>query len=95
VTQAGERHRITMVWLRSDAGAIPPKVLEAYPDTRRLVADPAAVAPCLPADAGTKHTDHLYMVDPNRNLMMRFPKNPNPSKIKADVTKLLKWSSIG
>jgi hypothetical protein len=29
VTQAGERHRLTMVWLRSDAGAIPPKVLEA------------------------------------------------------------------
>jgi len=95
VTQAGERHRLTMVWLRSDAGAVPPKVLEAYPDTRRLVADPAAVAAWLPADAGTKDSDHLYMVDPNGNLMMRFPKNPNPSKIKADVTKLLKWSSIG
>ncbi|KVC42720.1 SCO family protein [Burkholderia diffusa] len=95
VTQAGERHRITMVWLRSDAGAVPPKVLEAYPDTRRLVADPAAVAAWLPADAGTKDSDHIYMVDPNGNLMMRFPKNPNPSKIKTDVTKLLKWSSIG
>lgn len=95
VTQAGERHRLTMVWLRSDAGAIPPKVLEAYPDTRRLVADPAAVAAWLPADAGTTDSDHLYLVDPNGNLMMRFPKNPNPSKIKTDVTKLLKWSSIG
>jgi len=95
VTQAGERHRITMVWLRSDAGAVPQKVLDAYPDTRRLVADPAAVAAWLPADSGTQDTDHLYLVDPNGNLMMRFPKDPNPSKIKTDVTKLLKWSSIG
>ena len=31
VTQAGERHRLTMVWLRSDAGAMPQKVLDAYP----------------------------------------------------------------
>ena len=95
VTQAGERHRLTMVWLRSDAGQVPEKVRAAYPDTRELVADPAAVAAWLPADAGTQASDHLYLVDPNGNLMMRFPKDPNPSKIKADVTKLLKWSSIG
>ncbi|MGU7771475.1 SCO family protein [Burkholderia sp. MR1-5-21] len=95
VTQAGERHRITMVWLRSDAGPVPEKVDAAYPDTLKLIADPAAVAAWLPADAGTQDTDHIYMVDPNGNLMMRFPKDPNPSKIKGDVTKLLKWSSIG
>jgi len=94
-TQAGERQRITTVWLRSDAGPIPQKVSDAYPDTRKFVADPAAVAAWLPADAGTQVSDHIYMVDPNGNLMMRFPKNPNPSKIKGDVTKLLKWSSIG
>ena len=94
-TQAGERQRITTVWLRSDTGPIPQNVSDAYPDTRKLVADPAAVAAWLPADAGTQVSDHIYMVDPNGNLMMRFPKNPNPSKIKGDVTKLLKWSSIG
>lgn len=95
VTQAGERHRITMVWLRSDAAAVPAVIDRAYPDTRKLIADPAAVAAWLPADAGTQVSDHIYMVDPNGNLMMRFPKDPNPSKIKGDVTKLLKWSSIG
>ncbi|WP_179401179.1 SCO family protein [Burkholderia guangdongensis] len=94
-TQAGERERITTVWLRSDANPIPDKVSAAYPDTRKLVADPAAIAAWLPADAGTQDTDHIYLVDPNGNLMMRFPKNPDPSKIKRDVTKLLKWSSIG
>ena len=73
----------------------PDVIQKAYPDTNMLIADPAQVSAWLPADSGTKVTDHIYMVDPNGNLMMRFPKDPNPSKIKGDVTKLLKWSSIG
>jgi cytochrome oxidase Cu insertion factor (SCO1/SenC/PrrC family) len=94
-TQAGERHRLTMVWLRSDAAPVPDVITRAYPDTRQLSADSAELAKWLPVDAGTQVSDHIYMVDPNGNLMMRFPKNPDPSKIKRDVTKLLKWSSIG
>ncbi|PTB21299.1 cytochrome C oxidase subunit I [Trinickia symbiotica] len=94
-TQAGERERIAMVWLRTDAGAVPDVIKGAYPDTRMLVADPAAIAAWLPAEPDSRDTDHIYLVDPNGNLMMRFPKDPNPSKIKGDVTKLLKWSSIG
>ncbi|CAN7514911.1 cytochrome C oxidase subunit I [Trinickia sp. LjRoot230] len=94
-TQAGERQRIVMVWLRTDANAVADAIKTAYPDTRMLVADPATVASWLPVDAGTRDTDHIYLVDPNGNLMMRFPKDPNPGKIKGDVTKLLKWSSIG
>jgi len=27
--------------------------------------------------------------------MMRFPKDPEPEKIKDDLAKLLKWSRIG
>ena len=76
-------------------GKVADVIQTAYPDTNMLVADPAQVSAWLPADQGTRVTDHIYMVDPNGNLMMRFPKDPNPSKIKGDVTKLLKWSSIG
>ncbi|WP_042299398.1 SCO family protein [Paraburkholderia kururiensis] len=94
-TQAGERERIVNVWLRTDAQRVPAPVQGAYDDTEMLIADPSAVSAWLPADAGTTVTDHIYMVDPNGNLMMRFPKDPDPSKIKGDVTKLLKWSSIG
>jgi hypothetical protein len=94
-TQAGERERIATVWLRTDAGAVPDAIKAAYPDTRMLVADMAALAAWLPVEANTHDTDHIYLVDPNGNLMMRFPKDPDPSKIKGDVTKLLKWSSIG
>lgn len=95
VTQGGERERLVTVWLRTDANPVPDVIRTAYPDTGKFIADPAALAAWLPVDAGTQLTDHIYMVDPNGNLMMRFPKDPNPGKIKGDVTKLLKWSSIG
>ena len=94
-TQGAERERIVTVWLRTDDAPVSPVVRRAYPDTRMMRADPAALAAWLPATGTTSIADHIYMVDPNGNLMMRFPSQPNPSKIKGDVTKLLKWSSIG
>ena len=94
-TQAGERERIVNVFLRTDPGKVPDVVDNAYKDTEMLIADPKEVSAWLPADQGTQITDHIYMVDPNGNLMMRFPKDANPSKIKGDVTKLLRNSGIG
>ncbi len=93
--QGLERGRVVEVWLRTDAGPVAPVIRHAYPDTRMLVADPAQLAAWLPVDAGTQLGDHIFIVDPNGNLMMRFPKNPDPSRIRVDVTKLLKWSGIG
>jgi hypothetical protein len=94
-TQGPERDRVLEVWLRTDSSSVSGVIQKAYPDTKKLIADPAALAAWLPVDAGTTLTDHIFVVDPNGNLMMRFPKDPNPSKIKGDITKLLKWSSIG
>jgi len=94
-TQGAERERIVTVWLRTDDAPVPEVVRRAYPDTRMVRADPSALAAWLPATGTTSIGDHIYMVDPNGNLMMRFPAQPDPSKIRSDVTKLLKWSSIG
>jgi len=97
VLQSAERERVVNVWLRTDAKPVSDVIRKAYPqpDTRMLVADPRALAQWLPAADGTKITDHIFLVDPNGNLMMRFPKNPDAKKINADVAKLLKWSRIG
>ncbi|MCG5077163.1 cytochrome C oxidase subunit I [Paraburkholderia sp. RG36] len=94
-TQGVERERVVTVWLRTDDAAVPAVVKTAYPDTRMLRADSTSVSAWLPATDKTKDTDHIYLVDPNGNLMMRFPEQPDPSKIKQDLTKLLKWSRIG
>ncbi len=94
-TQGEERERVQTVWLRTDDAPVAEVLKTAYPDTRMLSADPAALAQWLPATDATKDTDHIYLVDPNGNLMMRFPAHPDPSKIRSDITKLLKWSRIG
>ena len=39
--------------------------------------------------------DHIYLVDPLGNLMMRFPRDPDPSKMLKDLQRLLKYSGIG
>jgi cytochrome oxidase Cu insertion factor (SCO1/SenC/PrrC family) len=93
--QGVERERVVTVWLRTDETPVSEVLKTAYPDTRMLRADPGALARWMPATDATKVTDHIYVVDPNGNLMMRFPAHPDPSKVKVDVTKLLKWSRIG
>lgn len=95
VAQGGERDRVVTVWLKTDGGKVSDVIQKAYPDTGMLTADPAQLATWLPTADGTTLPDHIFVVDPNGNLMMRFPKDPNPNKIKGDLTKLLKWSSIG
>jgi cytochrome oxidase Cu insertion factor (SCO1/SenC/PrrC family) len=97
VLQSAERERVVNVWLRTDDRPVSDVIKAAYPqpDTRMLVANPAQVAAWLPAGEDSQLTDHIFLVDPNGNLMMRFPKNPDPAKIKADLAKLLKWSRIG
>jgi hypothetical protein len=49
----------------------------------------------LPVEPGGKADDHVYLIDPLGNLMMRFPKDADPSKVKKDIAKLLKASAIG
>ncbi len=49
----------------------------------------------LPAQPGARIEDSLFLVDPLGNLMMRFPKEPDPKKMSSDLKKLLKYSHIG
>ena len=38
--------------------------------------------------------DHIYLIDPIGNLMMRFPKNPDPAQMAKDIKRLLKVSQL-
>jgi hypothetical protein len=53
------------------------------------------VAKSLPVPPGTTAADHIYLIDPLGNLMMRFPPDPDPRKMYKDISKLLKASAIG
>jgi hypothetical protein len=87
--------RIERVWLITDATPVDTVLMRVVDGTHMLRADAAALAKWLPVEAGGKMDDHMYLIDPLGNLMMRFPKNPDPNKVKKDMGKLLKASAIG
>lgn len=93
--QGKEQDRIERVWLITDNEPIDTMLIRAYDGMHMLHADPAAVAKWLPVDPGSKAEDHIYLIDPLGNLMMRFPAEPEPRKMFKDIEKLLKASSIG
>lgn len=95
LTQGKEMGRIERVWLITDREPLDTVLMREYEGTRLLRADLPALQKWLPAETGASIVDHLYMIDPLGNLMMRFPREGDPNKIKKDLGKLLKASSIG
>jgi len=85
--------RVERVWVVTDDLVPNPRLLEAFEGTRLARAPGNAFAAEFPADVS--RSDHIYVVDPLGNLMMRFPRDPDPSKMLKDVQRLLKLSGIG
>ena len=93
--QGKEMERIERVWLITDEQPLETLLLRVNDGTRMLRAPAETVAKWLPVEQGGQASDHIYLIDPLGNLMMRFPKDPDPSKVKKDIGKLLKASAIG
>lgn len=93
--QGKEMDRVERVWLITDNEPLETVLMREYDGTHMLRAAAPAVQRWLPAAPGATVRDHLYMIDPLGNLMMRFPKDAEPNKIKKDLTRLLKASRIG
>ena len=72
-------------------GAAPDASLRAdFPDM--TFARPTRPAPVL---APTADPAHIYLVDPNGNVMMRWPAQPDYKRMKGDLDRLLRASQIG
>lgn len=93
--QGKEMNRIERVWLITDNEPLDTIVMREYDGTRMLRVSPEKLQAWLPAEQGGKVSDHIYIVDPLGNLMMRYPKDADPNKIKKDLSRLLKASRIG
>jgi len=87
--------RIERVWLVTDQTPLSIELMKWIDGTRILRVQRDAVAGWLPVEQGGKADDHLYLIDPLGNLMMRFPKNADPKQVSKDLGKLLKASAIG
>ena len=85
--QGKDQGRVERLWVITDGGAPRPEILAAFAGTRISRLRPEG----FPGDP----VDHIYLVDPLGNLMMRFPRDPDPSKMLKDLQRLLKYSQVG
>ena len=94
-TTGKEMDRVERVWLMTDEATPDNKLLAEHVGLQLLRAKTKDLEALFPTAAGNLMTDHVYLVDPLGNLMMRFPKEMDASKMKKDLIKLLKASRIG
>jgi cytochrome oxidase Cu insertion factor (SCO1/SenC/PrrC family) len=85
--QGKDMDRIERLWVLTDAGKPRADVLAASEGTR-VSSNGNYGFPGNPAD-------HIYLVDPLGNLMMRFPRDPDPSRMIKDLQRLMKYSRFG
>lgn len=89
-----EKDRLDWVWLRTDAEPLAEPLKAATAAATVLQVDPQALAAWLQPATGQRLQDHLYVVDPIGNWMMRFPANADPKQIKRDLDRLLRASAF-
>jgi len=92
LTQGKDMERIERAWLLDDGISPAAAALGDYKGTRVLTMDPALRGK-LPAIGSVR--DHIYLVDPLGNVMMRYPRDADPSRMKKDLARLLRASRIG
>jgi len=97
-----DRDRVDKVWLITDETALKPELRQALataPQVAALRLPRAVVQAWLKPAAGQSLEDHLYLVDPMGEWMMRMPATPDPSKVKRDLERLLRaaasWDTPG
>jgi hypothetical protein len=95
-TLGREKDRLDKVWLIADDTPPRAQTLDAIRTNTEITvlrAPKSALSAWLAPAAGRALTDHVYVVDPHGNWMMRSPAEPEPGKLKRDVEKLLRASA--
>ena len=91
-----DKDRLDWVWLVNDATSIAPALLPALKEATVLRVPPTELAQWLAPEKGHTLEEHLYLVDPLGNWMMRFPANLDAqaaTKVKRDLDRLLRAAS--
>lgn len=97
-----EKDRLDKLWLVNDGVPAQPQAVQAMQAAGAagvLSVPQAALSQWLAPAEGKRLEDHLYIVDPLGNWMMRVPSNPDAGKLKRDLDKLLRasasWDTAG
>jgi len=89
-----EKDRVDWVWLRTGEAALSPQLQAATAQAQVLHVSEDAIAQWLQPAEGHRLSDHLFVVDPMGNWMMRFEPHADPSKMRRDLSRLLRASSF-
>lgn len=84
--------RVERVWLLLGEGSPAPRLLEAIDGTQVARANDT-LAGFFAGDGIL--TDHIYLIDPLGQWMMRYPRDPDPSRMLKDLQRLMKYSGSG
>jgi len=95
-TLGKDKDRVDKLWLITDSRPVRAQVLQAVssgtPATVLRVPREALARWLAPAP-GHSLEQHMYVVDPMGNWMMRVPQDPDPNKLKRDIDRLLRASA--
>ena len=91
-----ERDRLDKIWFVTDVAPLAAPLraaVEAGPAMTALRVDREALARWLAPAEGQALEDHLYLVDPMGEWMMRMPARAEPARVKRDLERLLRASA--
>ena len=95
-----DKERLDWVWLVADDAPVRPSLLSALGQATVLRVNAGQLSQWLAPANGKQLSDHLYLVDPLGNWMMRFPASGTPDvdtvaakSIKRDLERLLRASA--
>lgn len=90
LAQGKETDRVERLWVITDEARPEPGLLAAHEGLRTVRAQAGELAEIFPAQHA--QADHIYVIDPLGNLMMRYPRNADPRRMLKDLTRLLRHS---
>jgi hypothetical protein len=85
--QGKDMDRVERFWALTDGAKPRPELLAAIEGTH--------LGGVSPDGFPGNNAEHIYVVDPLGNLMMRYPRDPDPSKMIKDLQRLLKYVRTG
>jgi hypothetical protein len=95
-TLGKERDRVDKVWFVTDSRPVRPEVLQAVSSgtpATVLRVPPEALARWLTPASSHALEEHMFVVDPMGQWMMRAPPDPDPARLKRDIERLLRASA--
>ena len=93
LTQGKYPERIERLWLVTGQGEPGPRLRTDYSGTWIVRAEGSALLSALPFERS--YRDHIYLIDPLGNLVIRYPRDADATRIRKDLERLLRVSRIG